>query len=58
MTETSNLLVDDDSFIGDYSAPKRILFAAETAEQPIKNIIFAALLHNVDFNFLVLQGPN
>ena len=39
MTETPNLLADDDLIIGDYNAPLENKFAAETAEQPIKKNI-------------------
>ena len=51
MTETSNLLVDDDPCIGDYSAPHREKFPAETAEHPTKNIIFAHLLRKINLIF-------
>ena len=55
MTEASNLLVDDDPFIGGYSAPNRTFSSAETAEQPIKNIIYYITFILI---FLVVQGPN
>ena len=54
MTEASNLLVDDDPF-GGYSAPNRTFSTAETAEQPIKNIIYYITFILI---FLALEGPN
>ena len=55
MTETPNLLADDDLIIGDYNAPHGNKFAAETAEQPIKNIIYYITFILI---LLALEGPN
>ena len=56
MTETHNLLADNDLIIGDYyNAPHGNKFAAETAEQPIKNIIYYITFILI---LLALEGPN